>query len=141
MIKTEDIIKLKDYIIYFEIGKGGQSKVYYAIDKKNNSPVAIKVSKGEQFEEIFQKEVSFVSENLNRFIIKSKTTLKKELIFGKKSQICYYVMELADNGSLHDFISGENGIIGFPEYVIRYYIEQLIEGIEFVAGKGYCHSD
>ena len=135
--KQKDIIPLEDYTIYFQIGKGGQSKVYYAKDNKNGISVAIKVSNDESFTNTFIKETEYMSNCSDPKILKNVSVLKKGLI-DKKERI-YYAMELAEEGTLHDYISCIEK--PFPEFVVRFYVKQILDALEVVHNKGYSHND
>lgn len=97
MNKNDVVIALDDYKILFQIAKGGQSKVYYAICNSTKTPVAVKISEGIHFTEIFQKEVNFISQHSHKRLTKNLSELKLTTI--NKKQRHYYALELAENGS------------------------------------------
>lgn len=137
-IKAKDIIYLDDYTIYFQIGKGGQSKVYYAKQNHNNERIALKVSNGDIFNNVFAKETDFMAKIPDSpQILKKLSSLERANI--DKKQRVFYAMELADEGNLQEYILFNDAPM--PEFVIKYYSKQVLDSIEKVHNMGYCHND
>jgi serine/threonine protein kinase len=57
---------------------------------------------------------------------------------GKSKQVDYIVLELASGGELFDFISSSGR---FEEPLARYYMKQLLEGLNYCHDNGICHRD
>lgn len=57
---------------------------------------------------------------------------------GETKDVFYLALELASGGELFDFIA-ETG--AFTEPVARYFFQQLIEALSYMAANGVCHRD
>ena len=55
-----------------------------------------------------------------------------------KKEVDFVVMHLADRGCLYNYIA-ESG--SFSEPVARYYIKQLLEGLDYCHFEGITHRD
>lgn len=131
---------MDDFEIFFEIGSGGQSKVYYGIETTTKKPFAVKVATQDAFFPTFTKEVEFLSKLDHPFVIKNHGQLKKA-VGGKKGKknSWYYAMELAPEGDLFFYLDTLKR--GFPEKVIKFYVHQIIESLAYVFSKGCSHND
>lgn len=137
--KSKCLLSLEDYTIYFQVGKGGQSNVYFAIDSKTSKPVAIKVSNGKIYSNAFTKEIDFMNNSTHPFILKNLSSLKKSNENKKAKE--YYAIELAPEGNLQEYIWCNGNIKEFPEFVIKHYTRQILSAQEYVHEKGYSHND
>jgi len=56
----------------------------------------------------------------------------------RKTDVCYYVMKLAEYGELYSFIEHTDR---FSEEMTRYILDQLIEGMRYLHSHGIIHKD
>ncbi|WWC92860.1 uncharacterized protein L201_007821 [Kwoniella dendrophila CBS 6074] len=134
-----------------EIGGGGFSKVFRAIDDKNSSVAACKVVNlfispslgyGQPNVKELQKEVQVHKALKNEYILKfiHSEVIQKE----KESQEqvwvpgLYMILELAIGGDLFDKIAPD---VGVPEDLAKFYFSQLAAGMEHIHERGVAHRD
>lgn len=104
MNQAHDVL-LEDFEIFFEIGSGGQSKVYYGIETSTKKPFAVKIATQDTFFGTFTKEVEFLSKLDHPYVIKNHGQLKKTAVAAKgKKNSWYYAMELAPEGDLFFYL-------------------------------------
>lgn len=53
------------------------------------------------------------------------------------SEVRYAVLELAPNGNFLEYIVNK----AMEESVVRYYVKQLCEAVDYLHAKGVCHRD
>ncbi len=59
-------------------------------------------------------------------------------IVKRKANLCYYVMKLAEYGELYSFIEHTDR---FEESMVRYILDQLLEGMKYLHSNGIVHRD
>ena len=59
-------------------------------------------------------------------------------IVKRKSEVCYYVMKLAEFGELYSFIEHTDR---FTEDMTRYILDQLVDGMKYLHAHGIVHRD
>ncbi|WVQ78984.1 hypothetical protein IAT38_001076 [Cryptococcus sp. DSM 104549] len=140
---------IQGYRIGQEIGGGGFSKVYKAINDERGHVIACKVvnlfispSLGVGTPNIkeLQKEVQVHKALKNQYILEF---IHSEVVGEEKQQQgwvpgLYIQMELAIGGDLFDKIAPDEGV---PEDLAKFYFAQLAAGIEFIHSKGIAHRD
>jgi serine/threonine protein kinase len=68
----------------------------------------------------------------------SDSSVKELQVIKRKTQICYYVMKLAEYGELYSFIEHTDR---FDNSMTKYVFAQLIEGIQYLHSHGIVHRD
>lgn len=63
---------------------------------------------------------------------------KEYLVVKRKTELCYYVMKLAEYGELYSFIENTEP---FDEHMTRYLLDQLLEAICYLHSHGIVHRD
>lgn len=63
---------------------------------------------------------------------------KEYLVVKRKTELCYYVMKLAEYGELYSFIENTEA---FNEHMTRYLLDQLLEAICYLHSHGIVHRD
>lgn len=72
---------------------------------------------------------------------KNEFVQKKEedyCIVKRKTEVCYYVMKLAEYGELYSFIEHTER---FSEDMTRYILDQLVDGMKYLHSHGIVHRD
>jgi 3-phosphoinositide dependent protein kinase-1 len=71
--------------------------------------------------------------------MKKPNKIEKEyLVVKRKTELCYYVMKLAEYGELYSFIENTEP---FNEHMTRYLLDQLLEAICYLHSHGIVHRD
>ena len=124
------------------IGRGGTASTKLAIDTETDKRVAIKVYRenlDDHAEDLIEREIEISSQfdhpNLVRFIDEGTDDYIQENTW---EEVRYLVLELAHGGELYDFI-GRSG--SFSEPVARYYMKQILEGVQYIHNQGFIHRD
>lgn len=60
------------------------------------------------------------------------------VIVKRKTEVCYYVMKLAEYGELYSFIEHTDR---FNEDMTRYILDQLVDGMRYLHSHGIVHRD
>ena len=124
------------YEIVSQVGIGGMSEVYKAMDHKLNRYVAIKILKKE-----FSEDKNFVS----KFVVEAQSAaglshpnIVNVYDVGDESGIHYIVMELVEGITLKSYIE-KKGLLSFKEAVS--IAIQVGTGIEAAHNNGIVHRD
>nr|ODN92269.1 CAMK/CAMKL/CHK1 protein kinase [Cryptococcus depauperatus CBS 7855] len=140
---------IKGFRLSAEIGGGGFSKVYRAINEESGQVAACKVVNlfispklgyGVPNMKELQKEVQVHKALKNTYILEfihseivDKTREAEGYVPG-----LYMLLELAVGGDLFDKIAPD---VGVPEDLAKFYFSQMATGIEFIHSKGIAHRD
>ncbi|KAL7425213.1 Chk1 protein kinase [Cryptotrichosporon argae] len=137
------------YRIGQEIGGGGFSRVFRAINDATSSVAACKVvnlfapassAYAAPNHKELQKEVQVHRSLKNAYILEF---LHSEIVDREREREgyvagLYMVLELAVGGDLFDKIAPD---VGVPEDLAKFYFAQLVAGIEFIHERGIAHRD
>ncbi|CDW85970.1 protein kinase domain containing protein [Stylonychia lemnae] len=140
--------KLGKYELVKTIGRGSWSKVKLAINKIDQTEVAIKIHKldhpdlNQEKVIIIQNEAKLLARIEHKRIVNiveyyTKQVVEKSDGF-KYDVVCVIVNELAKGGELYYYIKNSGA---FLEREARYLFLQILEGLEFLHSQGVCHRD
>ena len=140
MVENQAKVKamIGQYRITEQLGQGATAKVFLGLDNADKS-YAIKVMNREDTE-LVKSELDALN-NLNHPNIVNLVEYNQNGHFeksGKKTDISYIVLELADGGELIDYVM-TNG--PFEENMARFFFQELINCLEYIHEKGYAHRD
>lgn len=124
------------YLLEKEIGVGGMSVVYKALDNVDNKTVAVKILKEEfsaddSFRRRFKNESKAVALLSHQNIVKVY-----DVSFGEKVQ--YIVMEYIEGITLKEYIQ-EKGALSWREVVL--FATQILRALQHAHEKGIVHRD
>ncbi|KAF9492617.1 Pkinase-domain-containing protein [Pleurotus eryngii] len=136
--------KVVGYELIQQIGGGGFSTVFRAVNIKEHRVAACKVialteQSTEKERKTIDKEMrvhaalkhQHVLEFINAVVVEPKH--KHQYVPG-----IYMLLELAAGGDLFDKIAPDEGV---GDQVAHYYFLQLIAGMEYIHSEGVCHRD
>ena len=135
------MIKVNNYIIEKEIGKGENSEVFLA--HKEGSLIITACKKyernkieGKPIYKILGNEIMVLKSLKDHNIIELLDILKTETYF-------YLIYEYCNGGNLLDILEKYEEKNGkpFPEKIIQYLMKQIINGIKYIHSKELIHSD
>jgi serine/threonine protein kinase len=70
--------------------------------------------------------------------ISESKDVEEYLTLKRKTSLCYYVMKLAEYGELYSFIEHTDRM---EEPMVRYILDQLLEGMRYLHSNGIVHRD
>lgn len=121
---------VKNYRLIDQIGSGGFSRVFIAVNTDNNDIVAIKMIEIKLLKshnlELLKNEVNILLNMDHPNIIKLKD-------FVKTNKHYYLVFEYCNGGDISDFLL-TNGPI--PEPVVQFYMKSIINGLNEIHSEG-----
>ncbi|KIJ89973.1 hypothetical protein K443DRAFT_64405, partial [Laccaria amethystina LaAM-08-1] len=141
---TSKFPKVVGYELVQQIGGGGFSTVYRAVNFEDHRVAACKLvlltpSTSEKERKNIEKEMRVhaalkhtnVLEFLNAVVVEPKHR-------GIYVPGIYMLLELAAGGDLFDKIAPD---VGVGDQVAHYYFNQLLAGMEYIDSQGVCHRD
>lgn len=132
MFRINDVIKFqdKDYVISEFIGQGGMGHVFSIEDKNSNSKLALKSL------QYFLPDDNNHRSLINEWEKAQKITHKNVICYLgfhdglSEPKIPYLIMELAQDGSLEDFLKAQTAFM--DESVCLEIFHQIVDGMEAV---------
>ena len=132
--------QLGSYRIVEELGRGGNSSVFHAVDERSEQPVALKVLAPSPFGATRQRE---------RFLREARALARIRhpqvvpiLDVGEDGPFAYIAMALMER-SLHDVIDGSDDPAGAAERRLRAarWIAEACDGLSAAHAQGVLHRD
>lgn len=128
--------KVGKYEIGRTLGEGTFGKVKAATDRETGEAFAIKILDKDRI--VKQNMGSQIKREISIMKLFSHPNIVqlKEVLASKTK--LYLVLEIVTGGELFDEIVSESR---FSEAKARFYIKQLLDGVEYCHNKGVCHRD
>ena len=131
------MIKIKDYELFKEIGKGNFGVVY--LTKKKNYPflLSTKVVDLTNMNEVMLKYLEFEINIMKELSNHPNIITIFDAI--KSQNHCYVVMEYCNGGSLEECL--EKYGKPFPVVIIQHFMRQIVSGVRYMHSKNIMHRD
>ena len=131
------MIKIKDYELFKEIGKGNFGVVY--LTKKKNYPylLSTKVTDMTKMNQAMLKYLDFEINIMRELSSHPNIITIFDVI--KSPSHCYVVMEYCNGGSLEECL--EKYGQPFPIIIIQHFMRQIVSGVRFMHSKKIMHRD
>ncbi|EPS95084.1 hypothetical protein FOMPIDRAFT_1054474 [Fomitopsis schrenkii] len=142
---TTKFPEIRGYTIVQEVGGGGFSTVYRAVNMDTKESAAVKLVK--LTTETTDKERKTIDKEMRiHSLLKHSNILEFiDAIIIEAGQPrnpypsgIYMLLELAAGGDLFDKIAPD---VGFKVEIAHYYFRQVISGLEYIHSQGVCHRD
>ncbi|KAH7870246.1 kinase-like domain-containing protein [Lentinula edodes] len=136
--------KVAGFDLVQQIGDGGSSKVFEAINALDNRVAACKVipitnQTTDNDRKLLSKEARIHAVMKHEHVLELLATVIVELKYQKfYVPGVYMLIELAAGGELFDKITPD---VGMGEQITQFYFKQLLAGVEYIHSKGICHRD
>ncbi|KAJ7725700.1 kinase-like domain-containing protein [Mycena metata] len=136
--------KVVGYDLVQQIGGGGFSKVFRAVNVQEHRVAACKVitltpETSEKDRKTIEKEMRIHAALKHINILEFKDAVVVELKHQQHFVPGFYMLlELAAGGDLFDKIAPD---IGVGDEVAHYYFNQLLAGMDYIHKEGVCHRD
>ncbi|KAJ7609587.1 kinase-like domain-containing protein [Mycena polygramma] len=136
--------KVVGYDLVQQIGGGGFSRVFRAVNVKDHRVAACKVivltpETSEKERKTIEKEMRIHAQLKHSNILEFMDAVVVELKHQQHYVPGFYMLlELAAGGDLFDKIAPD---IGVGDEVAHYYFNQLIAGMDYIHKEGVCHRD
>lgn len=128
----------QDYQFGVRIGEGSYSTVFLAVDLYNNQTYAIKVlSKKHIVKEDKIKYVNIEKTTLHRLGQQHPGIVQLYFTFQDEASL-FFVLDFAEYGELLSIISKFGSLL---ESVLKFYMLQIIDAVQFIHLKGVIHRD
>jgi len=131
-------IKLPGYQLLERVGRGAFGNVHKALNTSQGTLVAIKIVELALVEE---EKALDVDETMKEFdILKSLShqNIVRVLDNIRTDEAICFVMEYVEGGSLRKIIKNFGT---FPDSLVAIYVEQILQGLEYLHANGIIHSD
>jgi serine/threonine protein kinase len=125
------------YELVEEIGKGAHGRVYRGLDTKTHGSVAVKEI---SLERLRQSDISSIMSEVELLKSLNHRNIVQYLGSFQTRQYLYIIMELVEAGSLAFIVRG--GTLGpFPEALIGFFADQILQGLAYLHSMGITHRD
>ncbi|KAI9567517.1 kinase-like domain-containing protein [Boletus coccyginus] len=136
--------KVAGYELIQQIGGGGFSRVFRAVDVENHRVAACKLiyitnETTDKDRKTVDKEMKIHAALKHRNVLEFVSAVVVELKY-KHHYVpgIYMLLEFAAGGDLFDKIAPD---VGTGEDVAHLYFKQLVDGMDFIHTQGVCHRD
>ena len=131
------MIKIKDYELFKEIGKGNFGVVY--LTKKIGCPILLstKVIDMSKMNEVMLNYLQFEIDIMRELSNHPNIITIFDVI--KSHSHCYVVMEYCNGGSLEDCLQRYGN--PFPIVIIQHFMRQIVSGVRYMHSKKIMHRD
>jgi serine/threonine protein kinase len=129
-------MKIKDYAIQSEIGRGGMATVYLAEDSKFKHPVAIKLL-NKEFIHNGNIRNRFLAEARNLFKMSHPNIIKVTDLIDEGDTVAF-VMEYLEGKTLKDYLDVKGKL---TDEEIKKFFVQMLEAVGYVHELGLIHRD
>ena len=131
------MIKIKDYELFKEIGKGNFGVVY--LTKKIGCPILLstKVIDMSKMNEVMLNYLQFEIDIMRELSNHPNIITIFDVI--KSHSHCYVVMEYCNGGSLEDCLERYRN--PFPIAIIQHFMRQIVSGVRYMHSKKIMHRD
>ncbi|TFK64215.1 Pkinase-domain-containing protein [Pluteus cervinus] len=136
--------KVVGYELVQQIGGGGFSTVFRAVDVEEHRVAACKVialteQTTDKERKTIEKEMRVHSVLKHANVLEFLNAVVVELKFQKQFVPGIYILlELAAGGDLFDKIAPD---VGVGDEVAHFYFNQLVSGMDYIHNQGVCHRD
>ncbi|OQR91576.1 protein kinase [Achlya hypogyna] len=118
------------------LGKGGFAKCYEVTNNEDGATYAVKIVAKESLVKP-KARIKFASELKIHKSLRHHRVVRFEHYFEDDSN-CYLLLELCSNHSLSDLVKRRKRL---AEHEVRYYIKQLLEGVQYLHSQCVIHRD
>ena len=128
------------------LGKGISAKVKLGVSEYN-AKYAMKIFRKDNpilqhfsFDHL-KEEIRMINKLDHKHVIKyfkfkeNATMIDKD---GRPVEVAYIAQELIINGEFYDYVKNSGP---FSERIARYYFNQILQGVQHIHEKGFCHRD
>ena len=136
------------YTILKTLGKGTYSKVKLGYDASEGKYFAVKIHKSDDPEFTAEHKKTVMNEVKQIWELDGHPNVLKLVNFIATSTMknasteipveCIIVLDYISGGELFYYVANSGA---FSEPVARYYFKQMIDGLEYIHGKGFAHRD
>ena len=131
------MIKIKDYELFKEIGKGNFGVVYLTKKKNYSNLLSTKVIDMSKMDQVMLNYLQFEIDIMIELSSHPNIITIFDVI--KSQTHCYVVMEYCNGGSLEDCL--ERYGKPFPIVIIQHFMRQIVSGVRFMHSRKIMHRD
>ena len=131
------MIKIKDYELFKEIGKGNFGVVYLTKKKNYSNLLSTKVIDTSKMTQVMMNYLQFEIDNMRELSSHPNIVTIFDVI--KSQTHCYVVMEYCNGGSLEECL--ERYGKPFPIVIVQHFMRQIVSGVRFMHSKKIMHRD
>ena len=129
------------YELLERIGKGAHGRVYMGLDTKTQERVAVKEV---SLERLRQSDISSIMGEVELLKSLNHRNIVQYLGSFQTRQYLYIVMELVEAGTLASMVNRGGlawGAGPFPEALIGFFVDQILQGLAYLHSMGITHRD